>query len=37
MDFAFYEYAKSLEARIEALEELLSDDEEDTEEGEEEA
>ena len=31
MDFAFFEYVKSLEARIEALEELLSDEEEEGE------
>jgi hypothetical protein len=29
MDFAFFEYVKGLEARIEALEEFLSDDEDD--------
>ena len=36
MDFAFFEYVKGLEARIEALEEFLSDDEDDTETEEEE-
>lgn len=36
MDFAFFEYVKSLEARIEALEELLCDDEDDETETEEE-